>query len=69
MGVSEGGDKRGYRGRYVGMKRSSIETNLEIREIRACGSTVGRAMREADSFRRAMFLSGLKSRIWPCGFL
>ncbi len=62
VGRWEGG---GGRGRYVGMKRSSKETNLEIREIKASGSTVGRAMREADLFRRAMFLSGLKRLIWP----
>lgn len=51
------------------MKRSSRETNFEIREMRASGSTVGRAMREADLFRRAIFLSGLKRLIWPSGVL
>ena len=51
------------------MSRSSVETNFEIREMRAWGSTVGKAMLEADLFRRAMFLSGLNSRIWPWGFL
>ena len=49
----------------MGIKRSSMATNFEIREMRASGSTVGRAMREADLFSRAIFLSGLKRRIWP----
>ena len=54
---------------HEGMKRSSIVTNLDIRSIRAFGSTVGRAMRAEDLFNRAMFLSGRKSRIRPSEFL
>ena len=54
---------------HAGMKRSSIDVNLEIRFMRAVGSNVGRAMRAEDLLKRAMFLSGRKSRICPLLFL
>lgn len=37
--------------------------------MRASGSKVGRAMRAADLFKRAIFLSGLNRFIWPLAFL
>lgn len=50
---------------YAGIKRSSRDTNFEMRSMKAEGSIVGRAIRADDVFRRAMFFSGLKRRIFP----
>lgn len=43
---------------YVGMKRWSRETSLEIKPMSASGLKVGRAIRAEDLFIRAIFMSG-----------
>ena len=54
---------------YAGIKRSSILTNLAMSSVNASPSNVGSAMRAAERFSRRMFLSGLKRRSSPLGFL
>lgn len=44
------------------MKRASSLQNCPMRLMRASGSNVGRAIRAADLFMRAMFMSGRKRR-------
>lgn len=54
---------------HAGTKRCSIETNFDINLRKASGSKVGRAIRAADLFIRAIFLSGLNKLRSPYLFL
>ena len=60
------GEKRAT---YVGMKRWSRETSLEIRVMSASGLKVGSAIRADDLFIRAMFMSGRNRLFLPSGVL
>ena len=51
------------------MKRSSMAENFEIKSISADDENCGSAILAQDLLKRAMFLSGLKSRTWPSLFL
>ncbi len=54
---------------HAGTKRSSNKTNFDINLRKASGSKVGKAIREAELFMRAIFLSGRNRLIFPSLFL